>query len=323
MQKIISTKRKIVLGLVLAFFVSILLAFYGDFKKTKEVMFAFNYWLVIPVLFLSLFNYFVRILRWRYYLGTLGLTKVLSWKQTVLIFFAGLSMTVTPGKAGEVIKSFYLRKYTGKPISETVFIIIAERLTDGLAALVLMSGGLVIYQYGVPFFLFTILALLVFLFLLRQRAMFLRLILFFKSIKRFPKILIKILDKLYDSAYHLTDGKNLLVGLFYGIVAWGTQSLALFLVLLGMGVSGNWWTLILTSLFIFCFTGIIGFASMLPAGIGVSEGTNTGLLILLLHVTKSQAVGVTLLMRAMTLWFGVSLGIIGLYKLIKQDNHVA
>lgn len=317
----INNKKSFIITFLLSFLVIILLTFYGDFKKTKEAIFAFNYWLVVPILLLSLFNYFIRILRWRYFLGTLGLTKVLSWKQTVLIFFAGLSMTVTPGKAGEVIKSFYLRRYTGKPISETIFIIIAERLTDGLAALVLMSGGLIVYKYGVTFFIFTIIFMLVFLFLLRQKTLFLRLILFFKSRKWFPKILIKVMEKLYESAYHLTDGKNLLIGLIYGIIAWGAQSLALFLVLLGLGINGNWGILILTSLFIFCFTGIIGFASMLPAGIGVSEGTSAGLLILLLHLEKNQAVGATLLMRGMTLWFGVSIGIICWYKLVKQNNN--
>ena len=43
------------------------------------------------------------------------------------IFLSGFSLTVTPGKVGEVLKSYLLREMHGVPMARTAPIVVAER----------------------------------------------------------------------------------------------------------------------------------------------------------------------------------------------------
>src|SRR5262249_5563375 len=104
-------------------------------------------WKFLPlILMLTLFNYFWRFLKWQYYLRCLKIP--IHRLQSLLIFLSGLSMAITPGKVGELLKSYLLRNSTGAPISRTSPIIVAERLTDGIAMIGLAITGLVLYRFG-------------------------------------------------------------------------------------------------------------------------------------------------------------------------------
>src|SRR3989441_12278069 len=104
-------------------------------------------WEYLPlILGLTLFNYFWRFIKWQYYLKRLEVK--ISWIKSLLIFLSGLSMAITPGKVGELLKSYFLKRITGEPISRTSPVIVAERLTDGLAMLLLASTGLALYRFG-------------------------------------------------------------------------------------------------------------------------------------------------------------------------------
>jgi uncharacterized protein (TIRG00374 family) len=75
--------------------------------------------------------------------------------------------------------------------------------------------------------------------------------------------------------------------------------------------------------FIYSFSTIAGAISMLPGGLGLTEGSMTGLLVLN-KVQKDVAVAVTIIIRFATLWFAVVLGLISLYifqKLIHKFKN--
>src|SRR2546425_9799852 len=104
-------------------------------------------WEYLPlILGLTLFNYFWRFIKWQYYLRRLEVK--ISWRKSRLIFISGLSMAITPGKVGELLKSYLLKRSTGAAISRTSPIIVAERLTDGIAMICLAATGLVLYRFG-------------------------------------------------------------------------------------------------------------------------------------------------------------------------------
>ena len=52
--------------------------------------------------------------------------------------------------------------------------------------------------------------------------------------------------------------------------------------------------------------------SFLPGGLGVAEGSMTGLIRVLGDVPRAAAVAATVLIRLATLWFAVALGLVGL-----------
>src|SRR5579884_2380173 len=62
---------------------------------------------------------------------------------------SGLSMAITPGKVGELLKCYLLKRSTGEAISRTSPVVMCERMTDGIAMLGLSATGLILYHYGI------------------------------------------------------------------------------------------------------------------------------------------------------------------------------
>jgi uncharacterized protein (TIRG00374 family) len=65
------------------------------------------------------------------------------------------------------------------------------------------------------------------------------------------------------------------------------------------------------ALFIYAFSMLVGALSFLPGGLGGTEATMVALL-MLNNVAQPQAVAATVLIRLVTLWFAVALGVIAL-----------
>src|SRR5436305_12620365 len=57
-------------------------------------------------------------------------------------------MAMTPGKVGELLKAWLLRARSGTPMAVSAPVILAARLTDGVAMLILASAGLLLYRHG-------------------------------------------------------------------------------------------------------------------------------------------------------------------------------
>src|SRR5205085_4209762 len=70
---------------------------------------------------------------------------------SALVFLSGFAMGLTPGKSGEITKSYWLREIAGPdraPLARTAPIVFAERLVDGIAMLLLASSGLISFRFG-------------------------------------------------------------------------------------------------------------------------------------------------------------------------------
>lgn len=306
-------EKKIVLVFVGAVLFYTIFILFADVKKILQVSARFN-WSILPVLlFFSFLNYLVRFFRFHYLLKKSNINLPL--KKTFNIFFAGISMTVTPGKSGEVLKSYLLKKEKGITYSETVPILIFERLTDGIAMIILALGGIYLFRQSIVFFIFSAIMVLVFVALVFQRQFVIAVILNLE--KRFPKI--KILDfavNFLESAKKLFKKDIFTTAVFYGIAAWALEGISLFILInliIRTQVSLSWSGLFY-SFFIFSFCSIAGFLVLIPAGIGVAEASVSSFLMLFFKMSLSQSIFASLLFRIVTLWFGVSLGLIFLIK---------
>src|SRR5436853_3508952 len=122
------------------------IALYADLPHLFLALAHFRWEFLPLILGLTLFNYFWRFIKWQYYLGRLKVQ--IHWQRSLLIFISGLSMAITPGKVGELLKSYLLKRSTGEAISRTSPIIVAERLSDGIGMLLLASTGLALYRFG-------------------------------------------------------------------------------------------------------------------------------------------------------------------------------
>ena len=112
----------------------------GDVEELAGHMRRWPMETLLGVLGLSLAGYGIRAARWSVYLRRLDIA--LPAGDSAHVFFAGMVGSITPGKVGEVIKSALLEKRHGIPVARTAPIVLAERVGD-LLALVLLALKLV------------------------------------------------------------------------------------------------------------------------------------------------------------------------------------
>jgi hypothetical protein len=122
-------KRNLVLALALGAAVYLILFILSDLDRLGEALNNFDYALIPVILGLVSLSYVGRFFRWLYYLRVLKVT--VPTDVNAAIFAAGLSMTISPGKLGEVLKSVFVRRVSGAPIARTAPAVVAERATDG------------------------------------------------------------------------------------------------------------------------------------------------------------------------------------------------
>lgn len=299
-------KTGIAFSLALAFIVLVAIAFYADIPHMMAALAQFR-WEYLPfILCFTLFNYFGRFIKWHYYLGKLRIS--LSLDKSLLIFLSGLSMAITPGKVGELLKSYQLKQATGASISRTSPIIVAERLTDGIAMLVLASVGLMLYRFGWEVLFILLLGGSVGILFMQNRRWALGLLSLGERVP-FVSRFVSVIRDFYESAYILLQWKPLLLAISIGILSWTGECIALYFVYTGLGV-GPGVDLFIKSAFILAVSSLIGSASGLPGGLGTADGSMLGLTRLLVSPSATLGGAATLLIRFCTLWFGLFVGVI-------------
>ena len=289
---------------------------WGDAPAVARALSTFPPFLVVPVLLLTLWNYGLRWLRWHVYLRILDVHGV-GRLDSLLVFLSGFAMGLTPGKSGEVSKSYWLRELAGAaraPLARTAPIVFAERLVDGIAMLLLATSGLVSYRFGVPALLAVAALATLAVALLQARRLVHALV---RLLERRANRVAKLLETAYDSARELLTWPRLAAAVTVGVLSWGGECVALYVILLGLGALPSL-ELLNQATFALAVGSLIGSASLLPGGIGAAEGTVAAVLDLIAHQPPAIAAAATLLIRVCTLWFGVLLGAVSLVILARR-----
>jgi len=295
----------IVFSLVVAFAVTIGIALYADAPRLLSALARFP-WEFLPVILgFTVFNYCWRFIKWHYYLKLLNIP--LPWGRSLLIFLSGLSMAITPGKVGELLKSYLLKRATGVPISRSSPIIVAERLTDGIAMLGLAASGLALYRFGWELLLILLLVGLAGIIVIQNRKLALSLLTLGERLPVLARIA-HPLREFYESSYVLLQWRPLLLAICIGVISWSGECVALYFVYTGLGVPGGM-DLFIKATFILAVSSLIGSASGLPGGLGTADGSMLGLTRLLISTSATLGGAATLLIRLCTLWFGLFIGV--------------
>ncbi len=282
------------------------MALWSDWNELTAALRAFP-WQWLPVIIgLTLFNYVLRLYRWHWMLKLVGV--VISRWDSGRIFGVGMLMVMTPGKVGELLKSYMVKNVTGTPMSTTAPLVVAERVIDGIAMLVLAGIGLIAFPEPRAR---TVAAVVLSIFLagiiaIQIRPLALALLGFahrLPVIHRFSDSLYQI----YESAYIIFKPRNLTVALLVGLVAWAAEGVAFGLVLIGFGAPADWQTLLI-AIFIFNISTVIGAVTAMPGGVGGFEGSSVFWTNRLFGMDLAIATAAALLVRFCTLWLGVGVG---------------
>lgn len=297
-------RRPLITGLLLGMAVLLIILFLADFRNVARVFAEMDLRLLPLILILAPFNYFFRYLKWNYYLKISGIRP--EPKMNRYIFMSGLSMTITPGKVGELLKCYLMKEHLGTPVSRTSSIVLAERVTDALAMVVLALLGFLAYPYGrtaVPIAAGILFALII---IFHSEALFKLLTNRLMKVELLQKSAAFLLD-FQRSARTLFSTRHLLIAVGIGVVSWGFEGFVVYLAVTALGGEIS----VLGSFFVVAFSSLLGALSFLPGGLGVAEGSIMTILVLT-GLGAEMAAAATLITRFSTLWLGVGVGVVGL-----------
>jgi uncharacterized protein (TIRG00374 family) len=306
---------RLLLGLLLAIAVYVAVSIYADLQALGATLNAFDARLLLPVLLLSVANYGLRFVKWHYLLRR---TRVrVPPGRSLVVFLSGFSMAITPGKIGELIKSWLLKQSAGVSMTRTAPVVIAERLTDLVALLLLCLGGAFVYVEDRRFsglLLLCGVAVAGLTGLLASRRALQGLA---RLGSRLPGLrrLAPALGAVAAPMSELMRSGPLVITTALSALAWLGECLGFWLVLRGLPGPGAPLGL---AVFIYAATTVLGALSFLPGGLGVTEGSMTLLLVRSAsHLSRAGAAAATVLIRLCTLWFGVLVGFgaLGIYRL--------
>ncbi len=296
--------RQLTAGVAAGVLVVIGAALYADAAALARALGAFEPLWLVPALGLVSVGYAVRVWKWDLYLRRLGVA--LPKRYSATLFVAGMVMGITPAKVGEVLKSFLLKQSHGVPVAHTAPIVIAERLTDLIALLVLTVWGVVAFGRGHAV-VYAVAALTVGGIALLGWPRPARAVLRWTGRVPILQRATPTLERAYESMLALLGLRLLTVTALLSVVAWSCEATATWLLINAFpGADATWGQ----ATFVFALSTIAGAVSMLPGGLGLTEGSMIGLLYGAMHVTPSKqvATAATLVVRFCTLWYGVLLG---------------
>lgn len=298
------TSRRLVL--VIAAGVAVFAAFsiYADVSELGARIAGFPWSVFAAACGLALVNYAVRFVRWQLYLRATSID--VPAKISGLIFVSGFALSITPGKVGELIKSYLLREANGTPIARSAPIVVAERVTDLGALLILGLVGVAAYGVARQTVLVGAGVLAVGLAVLSWPAaqrLGIRVVTATRFTARFREPLLELADGLRG----LMRPTRLAWGTGLACLAWLAECIG-FAWIAGSFPGAE--VPVGLAILIYASTTVAGALSFLPGGLLVTEAAMTAFLVTAsTGMDEPAAVAATILTRLATLWFAVALGL--------------
>lgn len=299
--------RRLIPGLVLGFVVLVVLGLLADLREVSGQVLTFRWSLFPLVIGLTLFNYTLRFFKFHFYLGQIGVED-LPMLESARLFVASFPLSVTPGKVGEALKGVWINQKSGAPVARGVAVVVAERISDGLAVTALSTLGVIAYPRYWPAFA-SVLALLLGIVIVSQIRPLVIALLGIGEGLPFLKRFIHHIGEFYEGSFLLFRPGATLFAVTLGTISWLGEGIGLYVILRGLGIRPGWDVLSI-AVFVLSFSTVIGAVSTLPGGLGAAEASIAGMLVLLLGLPADSAAAATLLIRFATLWFGVGLGLL-------------
>ena len=228
----------------------------------------------------------------------------ISFKTGILLFISGLSMIVTPGGSGELIKSYYLKKNFGYPLAKTFPTVIMERLLD-LAGIVgiLLIVGVLLDNHNIIFLMLILLSTLSLIFASGKKKKLFNFLL--SIIEKIPvlKKQASSFSESYQVFGELTSGKIMTKTLGLSFFVWMTDAIMIYFIFMGFNLNFD----IIFSTFSVYSSLLLGVLTMVPAGIGVTEVSFVEIL-RGEGVDTATSTSLVILFRLVTIWFLTVLG---------------
>ena len=268
-------------------------------------LWALGKWPVVGLVALTMISLTARAARWHALTRELGIRN--GWRDSFLCYVAGFAFTLTPGRLGEGIRLWIIRRGNGARYERTASLLIADRISDALAMVLVAAVAAWTFTSHVSLAVLTSLAVIGITVALVRPAMLLTgVTAAYALLRRWPRLFAR-LRTMIRQTQRLMSGRVFACSTLLVAGGWVAEALALDWLLQAMGANIG----LLPVAFAFAVALIIGSLSMFPGGLGGTEATLTFLL-LSQGVQLDQAVATIVVFRLGTLWLTIALAVLAL-----------
>jgi len=279
--------------------------FLSDVSSLETSSITFKYEYTFIILIFIVISWIPLYLRWRLLCKNLGL-KIL-FRDDFLVYVAGFALSITPAKVGELLRTQILRDKFGIQRTQTTPLIFIEKFYDLLGAVIVSSIGVLYFpQIGIITLGGLFLSVIIFI-LFSSKLTFDKSIIILSKFK-FTKKFIEPLSKSHEILKTSTKLKIFVPSTILSVLYWITISFSVLYVLQALNIGSLGFAEITSTYASSLFLGALSF---LPGGLGITEGSFTGLLNLQ-GISLSTAIIIVIIVRLFTLWFNVAIGFIAL-----------
>ena len=311
-------KFRLLIGIAISI-VCVYIAFQGlQFDDFFDVVRSVNSWWIIPAVGVYTIAVFIRTWRWKSMLRPIADIPLARLWPVVVIGYMGNN--VYPARAGEVLRSYVLRKREGISMSASLATVVLERLFDGLIMLVFVFVTLpfaplppIYTQIVTVFSLVFGLALAFFLYLAANPAQFVRVWEWIAQRflpERFKATGSEFVLRFVSGLQSLKSPREMLVIFASSALIWLTETGKYWVVMQGFPFHVDFTVLML-------MTAVVNLATTLPSTPGYAGTFDVpGILILQRYgVAQAMATGYTLVLHV-ALWLPITL--LGAYYMLRD-----
>jgi len=300
--------RKIIVGIIFV------IALYSVFILISDINIIYDRILnfkteFLPIIFsLIFFGWFLLFVRWNLLLKNSNIHIPL--KDNFLIYFSSFAFSFIPGEVGSLVKSQILKNKFNISRAKTSPIVISEFIYTGISLvfLSLLLGGLY-FEYSMYIGSIFACFLIIMFFIINSKKTFTKFMKIASKIK-FVSGFTKSIEDSFDNIKKSTSGKIVIYCSLLSISHLLIESTAVFLIIYAYGIDT---VSIMDIIPMYSTSILLGFVSFLPLGIGVVEGVFSAFLNLR-GIELTIALPVVIIIRLMTNWFGILLGVLALKK---------
>ncbi len=220
-----------------------------------------------------------------------------------IIYLSGFAFTATPAKAGELMRGVQLTQYN-VPFSFSFCSFFSERLLDLIIVLCLASYSLhyLTGYFSIGVFTCALISLpFVATKLLQTR------------ISAWVFSFLSNISSLRRDLMQLWQSPLVVKTVCLTFLTWSAQGCILYLLLIAMGCD----ILIHEAISIYCLSLLVGAATLIPGGIGITEASMAWIMTQF-GIPKEHAIMAALLTRSLTLWPAILIGIVCTYILRRK-----
>ena len=245
---------------------------FSDIGKTFSSIISIDKTYLTIGVSLLLVDMFLRTIRWHVFLRVI--TNTIPFTRSALYFISGYAFMLSPGRAGEIIRSPFIKRDYGISVSKTASFVLVERFYDLLGVMIIIGIGLVFSNFQKSIIILPLGLIISLLVIIRSKKIFSK-VLGRLSKTKFLNKMIPDPEESYGVIFSFMKPKFFAIGTLTSIACSMIEVVSTYLFLLGLGGKINFNDLAV----IYNTSNFAGAVSLIPGGIGVMEGGLVGLLV--------------------------------------------